>query len=95
MPKVIRDFITGTTHPNQGPVTFPANRDFYSNATRLSEAEMNRLTPNPKCMGNSASSDLGDSIEQVTQPAGRLQDYFEAMANYRAAGRVCPGRQRD
>lgn len=85
MPKVIRDFVRRVTDPSKGPLTYEEARNFYSNATRLSVNEMNRLTPNAKRMVGQFTHELGESIRGTAADAGKLKDYNAAMQEYRRA----------
>lgn len=87
MPKVMRDFIKRVNDPQQGPLTYSEARDFYSNATRLSADELNRLTPVMKSQVNQFTKSLGQSIGQTAEQGGVGQQYGSAMNEYAAASR--------
>lgn len=84
-PKVVRDFIARATDPNQGPITYDEARMFYSNASRLSADEAQRLTPNMKRMVGQFARNLGDSIASTAGQQGVGTQYQSAMAQYRNA----------
>jgi len=54
----------------------------------LSADEFNRLTPQLQRYVGQFASDLGDAIKQTADQAGRLQDYLDAMAQYRGAAKL-------
>lgn len=85
MPKVIRDFIRRATDPEKPPITYSEARDFYSNASRLSVDEMNRLTPVMKRQIGQFVRELNGSIEGAAEDAGKLSKYQGAMKEYRQA----------
>jgi hypothetical protein len=85
MPKVIRDFIRRATDPEKPPITYEEARDFYSNASRLSVDEMNRLTPVMKRQIGQFVRNLNESIEGAASDAGKLSKYKGAMKEYRQA----------
>jgi hypothetical protein len=87
MPKVVRDFIRRVTDPEAGPLTYSEARDFYSNATRLSADEFNRLTPVMKKQVGEFTSSLNDSITGAAAEAGKKAEYLDAMGEYAAASR--------
>lgn len=82
MPKVIRDFVKRVTDPSKAPLTYEEARDFYSNASRLSADEAQRLTPVMKRWVGQFRSDLGDSISQAASQVGKGDVYQDAMQGY-------------
>jgi len=84
-PKVIRDFVRRTTDPAKGPMTYSEARDFYSNASRLSVDETNRLTPAMKRQVGQFTRDLGKSVQGAADQAGVGKEYSGAMKEYRGA----------
>lgn len=46
------------------------------------------LAPQAKRLLSQFPSDLGDAIQQTAAQAGRLQDYLDAMSEYRGAARL-------
>lgn len=93
-PKVIGDFLKRVTDPDKGPLTYKEARDFYSNATRLSADEFNRLTPNMRRNVGQFTSDLNSALEEAADNVGKLDAYQSAMGEYhramqmRAAGKT-------
>jgi len=88
MPQVIRKFLVRVTNPNKGPLTFSEARQFYSNASRLSRDEMNRLTPAMKYNVVEFTKELNSSLEQTAGRVGQSQAYENAMNAYRRAAKV-------
>lgn len=88
MPKVINDFIRRTTDPNQPPLTYDEARNFYSNASRISSDEAQRLTPVMRRQLVQFTRDLGDSIGGAADQGGVLPQYQGAMKQYRQAAQL-------
>ena len=88
MPKVMRDFINRATDPNMGPITYKEARDFYSNATRLSFDEAQRLTPVMKRQAGMFTNALGKSLEEAAAHVDKLHEYQQAMKEYHTAMRI-------
>jgi hypothetical protein len=87
-PKVIRDFVTRVTDPNKGPLTFEEARKFYTNASRLSADESQRLTPDMKRMVGQFRADLDGAITNAAASKGKGPQYTKAMKDYRRASRA-------
>jgi hypothetical protein len=85
MPKVVRDFIKRTTDPTLPPLTYAEARDFYSNASRISVDEAQRLAPQMRMQLTRFTKALGGSIQDTTDSAGRLDQYMNAMKEYASA----------
>lgn len=77
--KVMRDFIKRTTDPQKGPLTFREARNFYSNATRLSKDEFDRLTPVMKRQAALFTQELGKSIQATANATGQGTKFASAM----------------
>jgi hypothetical protein len=88
MPMVVRKFLTRITNPDAPPLTYDDARLFYSNASRLSADEQQRLTPVVRRAVGQFVSDLGDSIAGVAERGGKLQQFQDAMQEYRNAMRL-------
>jgi hypothetical protein len=88
MPKVVRDFLNRVTKPGGAPLTYSEARQFYSNASRLSADEMNRLTPVMKRQVGQFTQALGDSLWETAQSVGKGKTYNAAMKGYRRASQV-------
>lgn len=87
-PKVIGDFLKRVTDPDKGALTYEEARNFYSNATRLSADEANRLTPVMKRQVAQFTNALGESISQAAEHAGVRDTYQSAMQEYHRAMQV-------
>lgn len=88
MPKVVRDFLKRASDPDKGAITYSEARDFYSNASRLSADEAQRLTPNMKRMVGQFTFNLGKSIKGAAAEAGQAENYQQAMSEYAKAMRL-------
>lgn len=88
MPKVVNDFIRRTTDPDKPPITYDEARDFYSNASRISADEAQRLTPVMRFQLGKFTRDLGNSISGAAQQGGVLDQYLGAMRQYRQASQM-------
>jgi len=84
-PKVIRDFVSRVTDPNKPPLTFEEARKFYTNASRLSADESQRLTPDMKRMVGQFRADLDAEITKAAASQGKGPQYTQAMKDYRRA----------
>ena len=86
MPKVMKDFIKRTTDPNLGDLTHSEARQFLSNAgQRLSTDERMKLTPMATRYLSLFASSLDDAIRWTAEAAGVLDDYTNAVDEYRKA----------
>lgn len=88
LPKVVKDFLKRVTNPDKGALTYDEARDFYSNATRLSADEYNKLNPRLKKEIGQFTRDLGDSVADAAARAGKGEDYAYAMRQYRRGARI-------
>jgi hypothetical protein len=88
MPKVVNDFIKRVTDPDKGPLTYEEGRDFYSNATRISADEAQRLTPVMKRQVSMFTHALNSSLQDAAAQVGKLTDYQDAMTEYHNAMRL-------
>lgn len=88
LPKVISDFLDRTTAPKQPPLTFSEARNFYSNASRLSMDEANRLTPVMQRAVNDFRAKLDASLTDAATKAGQGDAYRAAMQEWRQAARM-------
>lgn len=82
MPKVVRDFLNRITQPNSQPMTYAEARDFYSNATRLSSDEFNRLTPVMKKQVAEFTDALGKANARAAAAGGEGETYASGMRGY-------------
>lgn len=86
LPKVISDYMRRVTASGK-PMTFSEMRQFYSNATRLSTDELNKLTPTVKYQVGQFTKSLGDSLWSAANTVGKGPKYNQAMKTYRTAAR--------
>jgi hypothetical protein len=89
MPKMVRDFIRRTTGPNQGPLTARKHASFVPTPPAAYQPK--------KCSGwhrkQSASGRSSPAIwvmpvKDTADQAGVLQEYLDAMSEYRSAARL-------
>ena len=88
MPKVMRDYIRRTTAPNAPPLTYAEQRDFASNAGRLSADEFGRLTPVMQRQAARFAKSLGESNAAAAESAGQGANYRGGMKEYGQAARM-------
>lgn len=88
MPKVIRDFIARTTDPDKPPLTYAEARQFYSSASRISANESSRLSGVMARQLNKFRAALNDSLADTADQAGKLDEYVDAMKEYRHASQI-------
>lgn len=84
-PPPVRKFFLRITDPEKPPITYEEARDFYSNLSRLSRDEMNRLTPVMQRAVGQFTRDLGQAIADTAGRGGKLAEYQKAMSTYRRA----------
>jgi hypothetical protein len=85
MPKVVRDFLRRSTDPNKPPITYEEARDFYSNISRLSANEFQRLTPALTREVGKLRVALNRALEGAAGTVGKGAEYQAAMNEYRRA----------
>lgn len=83
--KVITDFLSRVTDPKAPPLTYTEARNFYSNATRLTDEELSTLKPVMRRQLAKFTQTLGKSIEQTVDSVNHLDTYRDAMKNYKLA----------
>lgn len=88
MPKVIRDFIARTTDPEKPPLTYAEARQFYSSTSRISANESGRLSGVMSRQLNKFRAALNDSLSDTADQAGKLNEYVDAMKEYRRASQI-------
>lgn len=81
MPKIAGEVVT--QQPSR--MTFPEARDFYSNASRLSAAENMGTNPTIHREVGQFTNNLGKSIQDAANAAGKGDEYAAAMREYRQA----------
>ncbi len=82
MPRMVRQFASRITDPNQGPLTYEEARDFASNISRLSADEYGRLTPVIQREVGNLRSTLNDAVGNAADAAGQGDAYRSAMSEY-------------
>lgn len=85
MPQVVRRFLQRVTNPEQGPLTYEEARRFYSNASRLSADESNRLSPNMKRLLGDFREGLHQDILANRAQFGVAEPYQQAVEEYHTA----------
>ncbi len=88
MPKVVRDLFKRATDPAKSEPTYREMRDFYSNISRLSSKELQRLSPPIRRELGSLRVALDDAMAKVAASGGQEQVYREAMREYAIASRI-------
>lgn len=88
MPKVVKDFLKRVTDPAKPPLSFAEARDFYSNATRLSADEFNKMTGPMKRQIGQFTEALGGSIQDAATKAGYGDEFSSAMQEFRRASQI-------
>jgi hypothetical protein len=84
-PRMVRQLLARATDPTKGPVNFEEGRDFYSNISRLSGDEFNRLTgPIKREVGNLRTA-LNESLTGGAEQVGKGEQYTKGMNEYRQA----------
>jgi hypothetical protein len=85
LPKVIKDYLTRVTDPNQPPLTFSEARDFYTNATRVSANEAGRLAPPMWKRVNDFRDALHSSLQKTAEQVGMGDAYSQGIKEYSQA----------
>jgi hypothetical protein len=87
MPQAAGKLLRRTTEPNSPPLTLEEARDFYTNLSRLSSNESQRLSPTMqgavRSLRGSFNQDIGDAAEASSPGSG--QDYMNAVREYARA----------
>jgi hypothetical protein len=81
----VEKLLQRATNPDKGPLTFNEARDFYSNISRLSADEAQRLTPVMRRQVGQIASDFGDAIANTAEQGGKLNQFQNAMKEYSRA----------
>jgi hypothetical protein len=82
VPRVVQTFTRRITDPSKGPLTFEEARDYYSNISRLSADEYNRLNPVVKRAVASMRETLNKSLTDAAGTVGKGEQYAEGMSEY-------------
>lgn len=88
MPMAINKMLRRVTDPTKGPLTYSEARDFYSNITRLSADEMDRLTPVMKAQVGKVAAALKDDIGQAAAKVNKAADYYAGIKQYAKAAQL-------
>jgi uncharacterized protein YcfJ len=88
MPMSINKMLRRVTDPSKGPLTYSEARDFYSNITRLSADEMDRLTPVMKAQVGKVAAALKDDIGQAAAKVNKAADYYAGIREYAKAAQL-------
>lgn len=88
MPKAVRDILKRMTDPDKADMTYGEARDFYSNISRLSANEFQRLTPVVKREVINMRLALNGALTKAAGVAGKGEDYTAAMKEYANAARM-------
>jgi hypothetical protein len=84
--KQVFDLTKRITDPDLPELTWGEARDFYSNLTgKLSPEQQQKLSPKAKYFVGKVTDALDDTLKQTADNAGRLDDYRDAMDEYKAA----------
>lgn len=87
MPKAVRDFVRRVTDPEKAELTYREARDFYSNISRLSADEFQRLTPAVRMEVGKMRVALDRVIAETAKKGGQEEAYRAAMKTYKLASR--------
>lgn len=85
VPRVAQKLFQRLTDPDTPDLTFAEARKFYSNISRLSADEMNKMNPVTKRLMGSLRVSLDDALQQVANENGVGQQYRAGMQGYRSA----------
>lgn len=88
MPKVVRDFLKRSTDPKKGDLAYGEARDFYSNITKLSADEFQRLNKVMKREVITLRLALHDSLIRAADTVGEGQKYQSAVKEFAQAARL-------
>lgn len=88
MPKVLNDFLRRATDPDKGPITYDEARLFYQNATKQSTAELTSMNPIMRSKVAKFTNELGQSLNEVADRAGKAEVLKQATSDYAGAMRT-------
>lgn len=88
MPRMVRQFIQRTTDPTQAPMNYGEGRDFYSNISRLSADEYNRLTPVIQREVGNLRVALNGALQSAADTVGQGENYAKGMSEYASAAKL-------
>lgn len=88
MPQVVRKFLVRVTDPERPDLTYAEARDFYSNISRLSANETQRLTPVVAAQVTKLRVALDKALEATAARVGQAPAYRSAMTEYARASKL-------
>lgn len=88
MPQVVRKFLVRVTNPEKPDLTYEEARDFYSNISRLSANETQRLTPVVAAQVGKLRVALDLALEDTAARVGQAPAYRSAMTEYARAAKL-------
>ena len=88
MPQVVRKFLVRVTDPERPELTYEEARDFYSNISRLSANETQRLTPVVAAQVTKLRVALDKALEDTAARVGQAPAYRSAMTEYARAAKL-------
>lgn len=91
MPKSVRNLLSRITDPEKTPLAYGEARDFYSNISRLSASEAQRLTPVVKREVAALRAALDAANESAAGEVGKAAVYRAAMKEYRRSALLKEG----
>ena len=83
----VSKLLNRVTSPDRTPLTYKEARDFYSNISRLSANEAQRLTPQMKQQVGAVRAALNEAIQGTASQAGKGAEYGSAMKEFAQASR--------
>jgi len=81
----VSKLLNRVTNPAAAPLTYDEARLFYSNISRLSADEAQRLTPVMKRAVGQIANEFGGAISDTAEQAGKLDQFHGAMKEYAKA----------
>ena len=87
-PAPVRQLIQYATDPKKPEMTYQVGREFYSNITRLSADEMQRMPPVIRKELNVLRAALNHALAKTAASGGQEQVYKAAMREYAIASRI-------
>ena len=87
VPRVAQKLYARLTDPDLPELNYADARKFYSNISRLSADEMNKMNPVTKRLMGALRVALNDAIQQTADAANVGEQYQQGMAGYRSAAK--------
>lgn len=88
MPRMVGKLLQRVTDPEKAPMAFEEGRDFYSNVSRLSADEYNRLTGPVKHEIGNLRATLHDALTGAADTVGAGKQYAGAVKEYAQAAKL-------